>query len=696
MIENKAVTYSLLAHIRNTGTLLKGPVDAFIPLIKRALYKLNNDGFLKGDSILDIQKKALELYSIDFPLPVLKIILYQVAIEVNFENQINFQLNKDNSFILKDFYFEDFEEKIQESKRDVETLEKLFIDFVKINNVETIENTSIFNFIDKNKITISKYLCNSHISNGHDYTTEAQFINFFKKIPDVYEIIRRIYLGSIISSFLEYTPENIKQDVELLFDTNFIISLLDLNTPESTHSCNKLIEICANLGYKFTILNDTIEEIKALLNKKAEYFSDSFLSKRINPEDIYNACERKNLSKNDLERIADNIEDSLKSYNIVIIPYTENLKKQAKFTKDFENLKKVRSSHYSALHDATAILYVKEKRKKFYKEFEKINCWFVNNSVSHDSEEYRESNFENRDFQNEIIRADELLNILWLTNPSINKNINNDELIDIGITSIVAYTLNDTLPKASIIKELDSNIQKYRGTEISDKDILLISSRISNRQLKNIADLNNIANNNQELFVSKLKQEAKNQEEEENIKIQKFETMFQKFEKQIAGLDRERAKYVNKQLALDKDSEILKKSNNVDKIEIEKLTVKLEFEKTKRIRIENEIIDEKRKKFVKEKVREWRRKYWIELFVAISFIISCIVYIFYLSDWKLSNLTKTIEIYKSNFWITSFLTFVGFGFSAYFYKNLRETYHNNSNIKAFQDLLEIPKEFNKK
>ncbi|QYS91148.1 hypothetical protein JJC04_15440 [Flavobacterium covae] len=60
-----------------------------------------------------------------------------------------------------------------------------------------------------------------------------------------------------------------QHDLELLFDTNFLISLIDLNTPESTHSCRKLIEVGNNLGFKFTVLNETIEETKSLLQKKS-------------------------------------------------------------------------------------------------------------------------------------------------------------------------------------------------------------------------------------------------------------------------------------------------------------------------------------------------------------------------------------------------------------------------------------------
>ena len=84
----------------------------------------------------------------------------------------------------------------------------------------------------------------------------------------------------------------IKADVILLFDTNFIVSLLDLNTPESTHTCRKLLDVGKTLGYKFHVLIDTIEETQCLLNYKAEYFNNTIIQKYVNKEDIYNACTR--------------------------------------------------------------------------------------------------------------------------------------------------------------------------------------------------------------------------------------------------------------------------------------------------------------------------------------------------------------------------------------------------------------------
>ena len=690
MIENKAITYSLLAHVRNSGTLIKGPIDPFIPLIKRSLYKLNSKGVLSGKSIQEIHEISNELYTIDFPLPVLKLILFEIAKEVNIDGQVNFQIHKDGSFILKNFYFEDFEEKIQESKREIETLEKLYLDFNRINNIEVKEKTTIFDFIDKNKISISKYLSNSNHSNGKDYTVEAQFIDFFRKIPHVFEIIRNIYLGSIISSYLEYKTDNLKENVELVFDTNFLISLLDLNTPEATHSCNKLIEVCKNLGYKFTILNDTIEETRGLILKKAEYYSHSVLSKRINPEDIYNACERKKLNRNDLERIADNLENTFTAKGIVILPHTEKYKNLAKNSNEYENFKRFRSSHYAALHDATVLYYVRGKREKKIKEFEKVNCWFVNNSITHDTEELRE-NFANNEFQAETIRADELLNILWLANPSLTQSLDSNELIDIGLSSIVAFTLNSSLPKVSIIKELDENIQKYRGALITDKDILLISSRISHRQLKNINDFNTLANKNQAEFARRIKEEAILQENEERERVQKFETLFQKFEKQVTSLDKARQDLKTKKNELDKEIVVTAEVKNAKDLEIGSLKKQISDIQNQQIKDKKQQINNEREIYINSQVKIWRRKTNYELLYWLIALLICILLILWKGNWNLINAISLYKELQADFIYGNVILLFVFVFTGITFKKWYDKNHNHSNIENFKKGLEIPK-----
>ena len=162
----KAITYSLLAHIRNSGTLSKGPLDIFVPIVKKALHFMNyNKGQFKGESIMEIHDVISDKYAIDVPIPVLKSLLTIISHEINNSEETVFILNNDNSFWIKDYLFEDYDEKINEFQNEVTTLQHLFGEFCIANGLDTAENNCIIKFIEKNRYSISKYLANSNIKN---------------------------------------------------------------------------------------------------------------------------------------------------------------------------------------------------------------------------------------------------------------------------------------------------------------------------------------------------------------------------------------------------------------------------------------------------------------------------------------------------------------------------------------------------
>lgn len=535
VITKRAIAYSVLAHIKNSGLLVEGPLDVFIPLVKKSLHFMNSEkSQYKGANISEIQSVIVEQYGIDFPLPVLKSILQKLTKKINSEKEKVFELYKDGAFWIKDYVFEDYDEQLKESKRKVQELQNAFKEFCKINNINKLENNCIIKFIEKNRLSMSRYLSHTTIPNGENFTTPALFVDYFKNFPNFYAQIRDLYLGSTLTCALEYEFSETKIDVTLLLDTNFVVSLLDLNTPESTHTCKKLLEICKKIGCKFLILPETIEEIKSLITFKSNNLNSVTISKFVNKEDIFNACERRKLSKVDLERICDNLENILEINNIQIIANTVSLKNKAKYnSNEYSTLRKYRNTDKAALHDAMAIIYVKEKRGKSIKEFEKVNCWFVNNSITHDFESEGIDaliNSYNNQYQPEIIKADDLLNILWLSNPNINTSLVNNELVDMGLTTLVAYTLNESLPKARIIKELDDNIQKYKSPEITDRDVYLLSTRIVNNQIKNIESLNELAKQNTNEFNRKIKEEAQRQEQIEKKRAEKWDDLYKKME----------------------------------------------------------------------------------------------------------------------------------------------------------------------
>ncbi len=669
---SKVITYSLLAHINNSGTLFKDLLDVFIPIVKKVLSDLSAKGVTKGSHISEIQEDIKAQFGIDIPVVVLERCLQRICREYNSEDSTLIVVHQDKSFELYEFVFDEFQTTIEKKADEIHSLEKLFKTFCETEGLKHSDYNSIFTFINLNNTSLSKYLSNTKNDlKQNDFQLEAQFIRFFQGIPSIFNLIKEIYIGSIISSYIEYKTENITCEVELLFDTNFIISLLDLNTPQSTKTTQRVIDIAKSCGYKLTVLNVTIEEAQNLLMAKAENFEKAYLQMKINPEDIYNACDRRNLSRTDLERIADNLELELDSKGISKVAVKKTIENKAKYSNEFEDLKSKRYNEFAALHDAIAIHYIREKRGKRIKNFEDVNAWFVNNSLSHNS--LKQSDFRYKSFQPIIIKADDLLNVLWLSNPGMYSIIKTEELTEIGLNELISSTLNSSLPKSRVIKELDDNINKYKDDSISEQDILRVAARITERQIKDIDKLNALAESDPNSFVEKIKKESALQEQLEKERNERFDNAIKELRQ--------------------------------DAIQAEKLSVELAAEKRKseeerkntdelktRLKTENKNRAALRDIHFRKQLRKWRRKPWIELILEILIAIVFLLAILFHENWNISEFYSRMETLLKNWIFITALTVYTLYITGITIRTLFLRYRSTSEIETFKKGIVYPKE----
>jgi len=671
--KERALTYSLLAQIRNNGDLIKGPLDIFIPLLKRTLSTINKNGIFKGQSVIEIKYQADKDYSLDFPIPVLYRILDLISKDVNTAEKKQFVLHTDGSFQISEYTFTEFDNIIIEKKENLNQLEELFAKFKSSHSDKIDGAETLFKFIEKNKYSLSRYISNGKVyKNGDDFTIEALFIETFQGSKVIFDQIKDIYLGAILSSYLDINIKQTDHEVELLLDTNFIIGLLDLNTQESTHTCNTLINIANTCGYKITVLKCTIEESENLLRNKAANFNKSFLVKNINPEDVFNACERRKLSQVDLERIADNIENLLCKMGVNIIFHHEKLTHIAKNSTELEKFEKIRQSKISALHDATAVIYVQQKRGKSIYEFEKVNCWFVNNSASYFSNVILSKNA----LQPEIIRVDDLVNILWLSNPAINKMVTNKDLTEIGISSIISFTLSKDLPKAKVLKELDDNINKYSKEKISEVDIVRIAKRIANKQLKDIEELNALANNDGDLFNQRLSEEAFKQKEIEINTAYKLNNAFDNLKELSIQAEKEKLEYKNKNEASNKAITDANQKLHTANEEVENFRIEL-----KRLKMDQ---------YIERQMTLWKRNNSLPFLISLGLLILMIIIVFANQNF---NFKRTIDYCKNNEIMAWFIGILLLIINAFTFKLFYDCQFNHSNITNKQKNLKVPKEF---
>ena len=713
-IQKRAIAYSFLAHISTSGTFAKGPLDVFVPIVKNALSELYPEGSAKGANLSEIEVSIEERFGLDIPTPVLRNIMLLIAKRLNAENgREDMRIFDDNAFIIEKFVFEEYKEQISKSKAEVVNVVRIFKEFCKLHKKNDIDSdeSGLIRFIEQNRADISYYLAHEQKDKAPQNVEAATFVDFFKKAPEIYDTLRNLYLGSMLTSYLDYVPTGVKMDVEILLDTNFIVSLLDLNTPESTKCCNTFIEASKKLGYKFTVLHDTIEEFQGLLTYKAQNLDSAIIAKNINKEDIYNACDRRNLNSVDLFRISDNIENILNNqYEIRIIPNTDKWKGKARFSKEYEIYKRYRSTEKSALHDAIAIQYVREKRgnKKIY-DFDKVNCWFVNNAISHENEHDEElvRLQDNKTEQPETIKVDNLLNIIWLSNPSF--GMNNTEIVDMGLASMVSYALSSTLPKTRIIKELDENIQKYRvDCNITDKDVLRLSTRIVNRQIEDVQSLNELAKKDKTEFAAKVKEEAAKQEQIDNATAQKLQQLIKTMSNGIEELqqhrDNQEKKHAMRMEELEekeksvaekqKDLEIKEKELTQHKEQLlaeskqkDELLYKLwkqdcETRKKSRDKYLNSLVE-------KEKEKSRKCRCWAILTLLIFIVIVCLLYC-WIPEGSLIAIDNFLSHKIISIATSVVVGVILFGWNYFAWQNYNNWHNNPAYEKSKKDTTSIP------
>ena len=525
MEENKVVAYSFLDHLNND---MKGNGfnDIFIPLVKRTLSIMSSNKKNMGQ-ISDIKEEFNNLYKLDIPYPMLKEILKTICIEVKKSNEGSIVLYKDFSYVIKEYTFDSYEETILYKKNKIENLEEKFKCYIQENAIisQYEGELDLFKFIDRNRTKLSKVLSENNLnvdSISDNADIEMNFIKNLKKNDiELYELLKDIYIGSIISAYIELDNIEAKSEaMNFIVDTNFIISLMGLHGEENMDTCNKIVDICKRIGYKIKIADITIEETEHILNKIIDGYEKGIIEKFCY-NSINNICERNNITKTDIQYKVRNLMKFLAEKNISII-YLKQKYKNELAIKNGEIYKKLDKIDYtdkkSILHDAIIIDYVSNKRNSSAKKFADLKIWFLT-----ESKKFNE--IKTRFKYSEAINTNELVNLLWLIKPIIST----DDIFKLGLSNLFAEVIESNQPSKKIIREIDSNINKYKEN-ISDDDIIALGSLVSDTTLNKIKNINSQYEEVNELlkkgeyyeFSEKIKEMKEKQEELKQIEINKM------------------------------------------------------------------------------------------------------------------------------------------------------------------------------
>lgn len=503
-------TYALLAYLKETSVSAQTAItDLYIPLVKKAMSEYANENGLseyKGRSLSEIQQKIRSIFELEIPLPILAKILKSISDEIGDENI--FALYSDGAFIIKSYVFNDINTLVESERANIDLLKDDFRAYCE-------ENGFKYNFEE-----LEQFILAQQMDIFTDKRTDLLSIDYYvpkyiqERIADesIFRIMSNIYLGSIIASYLEQNITQKVTDTELLLDTNFFISLINLNTEDAYHTCNQLFVLCQQLGFRFTMLNSTVNQIKILLSNRINDFASRDFIGSVRAADVFNACIRNGIDKTGLERIKDNITRMINERGILVIQDAQilDLIDKAKKSAEYKELIQKRQNADSALNDIVAKMYVERKRGNDIREFVDVKCWFLHNSYSPYDYSYGHKVHERY-----LISANELLVLLWLSSPASGQKIKINDITKSGLASYITTYRRSKTPTRETLKIIKKRIDAVAADGlITEKDtfnlcIRMAEGHLTQTQVEESLVPETVTN---EQFATKLKQYSQAEE----------------------------------------------------------------------------------------------------------------------------------------------------------------------------------------
>ena len=520
MNDNVLTSYSFLAALSENETDIYKTV--YLPLFKRAISsyaakkssKVSNS--IQGTDI-DIQSIILEEYGIEVPILIVRKLIKAVGTSLSKKerNIFKFDIFEDGkAFQFTNYNYFSTEEIYDRERRNAQALQQAFEDYLKSENLSEKNIPSFSQFIDKNKCNLSSFFSGK---NGLIHDVEGSFmahVNFLQHIEGgyhyLYQTAERIYLGSVIASFLETGVDlESKMDNNIIYylDTQIVLEALDLQKAEDTLPTQELLKLIRATGGKIRLLDITINEIHKIIELAINNYSKSHPTTTVNE-----ACVRIGKNKTWLISINGKLESFIKAeLQVDIDGILETKMSLYSKSEDVNLLKQPRIHKSTAIHDVAAYLHVRDRREGNIRLFQKAKYWFVTaNKKLADFNISRKTN----GFVNETIMPEELTSLLFLKNPQkLAKKVS-----QIGLNELIAQTLSEEYASKELINEIDIAIKESADLSAEDYNILFSSIALQStnkiqKLLEEISDKRKFNESIHKLIEKERTKRAKSKEE---------------------------------------------------------------------------------------------------------------------------------------------------------------------------------------
>ena len=520
MNDNVLTSYSFLAALSENETDIYKTV--YLPLFKRAISSYaakkssKESNSIQGTDI-DIQSIILEEYGIEVPILIVRKLIKAVGTSLSKKerNIFKFDIFEDGkAFQFTNYNYFSTEEIYDRERRNAQALQQAFEDYLKSENLSEKNIPSFSQFIDKNKCNLSSFFSGK---NGLIHDVEGSFmahVNFLQHIEGgyhyLYQTAERIYLGSVIASFLETGVDlesKIDDNIIYYLDTQIVLEALDLQKAEDTLPTQELLKLIRATGGKIRLLDITINEIHKIIELAINNYSKSHPTTTVNE-----ACVRIGKNKTWLISINGKLESFIKAeLQVDIDGILETKMSLYSKSEDVNLLKQTRIHKSTAIHDVAAYLHVRDRREGNIRLFQKAKYWFVTaNKKLADFNISRKTN----GFVNETIMPEELTSLLFLKNPQkLAKKVS-----QIGLNELIAQTLSEEYASKELINEIDIAIKESADLSAEDYNILFSSIALQStnkiqKLLEEISDKRKFNESIHKLIEKERTKRAKSKEE---------------------------------------------------------------------------------------------------------------------------------------------------------------------------------------
>ncbi|MGD9486430.1 MAG: hypothetical protein AB7W47_00260 [Calditrichaceae bacterium] len=306
---------------------------------------------------------------------------------------------------------------------------------------------------------------------------ESEIIDFLFYVenskPHLFKTLQDIIIGGIISSII-YTdsleePDKKLDNIRVFLDSNYMFSLLGMRYIEQNKPALELFELIkSQQNIELRIFDFTIEEMINVLKK---YQNEQFhYPDGVKIDSLYSSLKSQGWTSADVKEFIVNIENKLTEYGIRILSTPIDIKKY----EPSDPNRKSNLQHYKdeqgtreQNHDLAAIDQIVRFRRGRRTKIENCDALFLTSDLKLSKFNYYEDKHKKNGTISEVIPDKLFTNLLWLKNPTHDKEIH--------LTSWISLNTRHFFIDRSVWSAFYKNLKILRDEgKINDTDISIL------------------------------------------------------------------------------------------------------------------------------------------------------------------------------------------------------------------------------